>query len=84
MVFLCDRGYELTGSSGVVLGAEWSVTCQASDAGSASGNGNTSSAIADIEWSEEPQEFTCSSKPNEILLASRLLIPSLYISQFRD
>lgn len=71
MTFLCDRGYELTAPSGVVLGDEWSVTCQASATGSASGTGsaggNTSSDIGDIAWSEEPQQFTCTSKPNALL-----------------
>lgn len=73
MMFQCDRGYVLTAPSGVVLGAEWSVTCRTSDTGSASGigsaGGNTNS---DIAWSGEPQEFTCSSKPNALLLALHL------------
>ena len=44
--FLCDRGYELVGSSGQSLGREWNVICE--------GNGT---------WSEDPEQYRCSSKP---------------------
>ena len=68
VTFLCDRGYELVDSSGRSLGAQWSVTCEVSDVDNVT---NTSSNAAtnttstnNTAWSEEPQQFQCSSKPH--------------------
>ena len=64
VTFLCDRGYELVRPSGASLGETWSVTCQASDAGSGSAEEETSSnGYSGTAWSGEPEQFRCTSKP---------------------
>lgn len=78
VTFQCARGYELIGPSGFTYGAGWSVTCEPTDidAGSAS-----STSYSNITWSEEPQEFTCSSKLNapQHVLFFNTLINFIYI-----
>lgn len=71
VTFQCARGFELIGPSGFAFGAEWNVTCEASDIDAGSASSTTDS---DITWSEEPQEFTCSSKFNAPLILTLIII----------
>ena len=64
VTIVCAQGYRLFGSSNTSLGTQRNMTCNAPDGGgSGSGNSNsTTTSTGDGRWSENPEDFRCSSE----------------------